>query len=203
MIYLAKANPGSDDIANLMGGMISYGDSAADTTDSLVKFISNMQGDAAQNVRMQIGDRILAGMEGKPLVIAAQTKDGAAFTTADWKGKVILVDFWATWCGPCREELPRVTKAYKDYHSQGLEVLGVSCDQDLPSLNAFLLQNPDMAWPQLFNPAHPGWHALATAYGINGIPTMFLIDKEGILRTVRARATLEIDIPKLLAEPGP
>jgi len=137
---------------------------------------------------------------GKPFVLAGPRADGRPFSTEQWKGKVVLVDFWATWCGPCRGELPRVKKAYADFHSRGLEVVGVSCDQNGSQLAEFLAQDPDMPWPQLFDAAHPGWNALATANHVNAIPTMFLIDKKGVLRAVDARKDFEQVIPKLLDE---
>jgi thiol-disulfide isomerase/thioredoxin len=155
---------------------------------------------AARVATMVAAERKLKAMEGKPLVIAGLSLDGKNFTTADWKGKVILVDFWASWCGPCKAELPRVEKAYADFHGKGLEVLGVSCDQGVGPLNIYLQQNPEMKWPQLFDPAKPGWHELAKGFGINGIPTMFLIDKAGILRSVTARQDFETEIPKMLEE---
>jgi peroxiredoxin len=113
------------------------------------------------------------------------------------------VDFWATWCGPCREELPRVKKAYADFHDKGLEVLGVSNDYKADDLTKFVAADPAMPWPQLFDPAAAAqhkWHPITEGFGINGIPMMFLIDKKGVLRTVEARENFEEEIPKLLAE---
>jgi len=142
----------------------------------------------------------LKALEGKPLVLEGPTPSGAAFTTADLKGKVVLVDFWASWCEPCKQELPKLKKLYAQYHPQGLEVVGVSCDNTGEDLLKFLGQNRDAAWPQLFDAANPGWHKLAERFGINSVPTMFLIDRKGIVRTVEARDTYDKLVPELLKE---
>lgn len=138
--------------------------------------------------------------ENKPIVLAGETINGKQFSTASLKGKVVLVDFWATWCGPCVAELPRVKKLYAQYHDKGFEVVGVSCDNKPDTLMSYLAAHPDMPWTQLFDVNKPGWHPLATQLGITGIPTMYLIDKNGVCRTVEARENMEDLIPKLLAE---
>ena len=144
----------------------------------------------------------LAALVDKPMTLAGTTPDGKPFTTADWKGKVVLVDFWATWCGPCKAELPRVKKMYSDYHDKGLEVLGVSNDYSAKALTTFTADD-QMPWPQLFNAASAAdheWNPITEKMGIPGIPQMFLIDKKGICRSTDGRSQMETLIPKLLAE---
>ena len=80
----------------------------------------------------------LASLTGNPLTIKMPKVDGTAFSTESLKGKVILVDIWATWCGPCMRVLPHVVKIYQKYHGQGLEVVGVSCDSNADDLKSFL-----------------------------------------------------------------
>lgn len=103
--------------------------------------------------------------------------DGTVVDLAAYRGKVVLVDFWATWCGPCVAELPHVKEAYSKYHAQGFEIIGISLDQDGDKLAAFT-KAKEMPWPQIFD--GKGWqNKLAQAYGISSIPATFLLDRDG------------------------
>jgi thiol-disulfide isomerase/thioredoxin len=108
-----------------------------------------------------------------------QEKDvmGNPLSIANYKGKVVLIDFWATWCVPCRMQLPGVIAAYQKYHSQGFEVIGVSLDQDQQTMLNFTKEN-DMPWPEYFDGM--GWgNELAVKYGIQSIPQNYLLDGNG------------------------
>ena len=201
---LAQASPESDPVTFAAVMMSQAGAATPQIRDSVQKVITDdLKGPAARQVAEGIrAEQKLRAMEGKPLVLKGTTVDGEAFSTADWKGKVILVNFWATWSRPCLAELPRVKKAYADFHDQGFEILGVSCDKRAEDLENFLKENQDMPWPQLFEREAPGWHPLATAYGVRDIPTMFLIDKGGVVRSVTARKDFEESIPRLLKGEG-
>lgn len=94
------------------------------------------------------------------------------------KGKVVLIDFWATWCGPCRAELPNVIATYTKYHDKGFNIIGVSLDSDRDKLDSFLKQQDGMTWPQFFD--GQGWsNELAVKYGVQAIPFTVLIGPDG------------------------
>ncbi len=113
------------------------------------------------------------------------------------RGKVILVDFWATWCGPCIQEMPNVIEAYENYHDKGFEVVGISLDDDIAVLEEFMSDN-GMLWPQYFDGKSWG-NEIAGAYGIKGIPATFLIGKEGkIIATNLRGQELEVAVKEAL-----
>jgi len=143
--------------------------------------------------------RVAAGPpEGEMLDIKFTAMDGRPVDLAKMKGKVVLIDFWATWCGPCVAELPHVLDAYAKFHDKGFEIIGISFDSDRAKLER-MMSEKQMAWPQFFDGL--GWkNEFGQRYGIRGIPTMWLVNKEGKLASKNARRDLASQVEKLLAE---
>lgn len=135
---------------------------------------------------------------GKPVEIAFTAIDGRKVDLAGLKGKVVLIDYWATWCGPCIASLPELKESYTKWQPQGFEILGISLDSDLEALKA-MVKEQAMPWPQFFDTENEN-NRYAEKFGITGIPTLWLIDKQGNLRYVNARSDLGGKIAKLMAE---
>ena len=114
--------------------------------------------------------------------------DGKPISLADYRGKVVLLDFWAVWCGPCLGEIPRIKAVYEKYHDKGFEVIGVSLDEDAAVLREFVTEK-EVPWRQILD--GDGFEgAFAKQYGIRSIPAPFLIDREGKVISVKARGNL-------------
>jgi thiol-disulfide isomerase/thioredoxin len=127
-------------------------------------------------------------LPGHPMEISGTLLSGKPFDQKSLAGKVVLVDFWATWCGPCIAEIPNVLEQYEKYHDKGFEVVGVSLDEDRDALEKFVAEQK-IPWPILYEkPQGEGWrHPLSTFYGISGIPTVILIGRDGNVVTLDAR----------------
>lgn len=121
---------------------------------------------------------------------------GEELSLEKYRGQVVLLDFWATWCGPCKDEMPHVKKAYEKYKDQQFEIIGISLDRAKPPLEAYI-QKEGIEWPQFLD--HGG--TIAKMYNVRGIPATFLIDSEGIIRKVNLRGNaLENAVAELVTE---
>jgi len=130
------------------------------------------------------------------------TLDDKKIAPKDFKGKVLMLDFWATWCGPCREELPRLKELYAKHHAEGFEIVGLSADRDKETLAEFI-KKEEVPWPQVFLGEENGL-TLGDAYHVYGIPALFLVGRDGKLRLRDARGTVfEAELERLLKEKPP
>ena len=151
--------------------------------------------------KQEAAKKILAGF-----VIGSKLPDfnekdinGKSFSIGNYKGNVVLVDFWATWCGPCVAELPNVLETYQKHHAQGFEIVSISLDEDQHKLESFIKEK-NMTWQQFFD--GKGWgNKLAAKYGVQSIPATFLLDGNGniIAKDLRGEE-LEIAVSKALAK---
>lgn len=142
------------------------------------------------------------GINSKFVDLGLPGPQGQTVWVGDYVGqnKLVLIDFWASWCGPCIRELPNVVKAYERFHDKGLEIVGVSLDKDKARWLAAIEQT-GQKWPQMSD--LKGWDcAGAQIYGIQSIPANVLIDSQGkiVARDLRGDALLKEVESRLAAE---
>lgn len=140
-------------------------------------------------------------LPGNELEIEGTLLSGEQVDWSSYRGKVVLVVFWATWAGPCNREVAQIAVAYDQYHDRGFDVLGVSLDTEKARVQEFLADR-NIPWETLFSddPQTCGWdHPMAVKYGINGIPRAILVDRQGRVIHVNARGeTLTRALAELL-----
>ena len=142
-------------------------------------------------------ERLIVGAQ--PFALTGKTLEGKTLSLDSYKGKVVLLDFWATWCGPCIGELPNVQANYQKYKAQEFDIIAVSLDEEESDLRDFV-KAKELPWPQIFD--GKGWQAGdAKTYGVRSIPFTLLIGKDGKIASVNPRGeALEPAIKAALAK---
>ena len=135
----------------------------------------------------------------QPLAFTAKDLDGNAISPTKYRGRVLLLDFWATWCEPCVDELPVIKAAYNKYHAQGFDIVGISLDDDKKQLTDVLREH-EITWPQVFD--GKGWEsAMRKIYGVRGIPFTILIGRDGKIAALNLRGqSLEVAVKAALSK---
>jgi len=204
----------TDEVAQvlLMKAMLYF--EVLDNTDKCVELVKQLKSDFPETKPAKEADQILESVKKqeeskkiqRALVKGAPFPDfdekdvaGKHLSVGDYKGKIVLVDFWATWCPPCVRELPNVVGTYEKHHEKGFEIIGISLDQDETKLKNFT-KDRKMTWQQYFD--GKGWgNKLAAKYGVQSIPATFLIDREGKIIDKDLRGeTLEQAVAAALAK---
>lgn len=147
--------------------------------------------------RFQMGspDELL----GKPAIdFHVKDVNGGDLSLEKYRGKIVLLDFWAVWCAPCRAETPHLKRAYEEFKDQEFEIVGISLDHEKSKLLAYIEEH-DIAWPQFLN--ETGENDVAQKYKVMAIPQTFLVDHEGVIRKADLRGhALEPAIADLIQE---
>lgn len=171
------------------------------STEPLLKKLSqnSNQQIAAQAKSILQQREFMLDLKKKPLDLKFTAIDGSEVDATKLRGKVILLDFWASWCGPCMAEAPHVVATYKKLCESGFEIIGISLDEDKAAMES-ALKNAGMTWPQYFD--GKGWRSeIGQRFGVRSIPSTWLFDKRGTLREHGLRGSeLEARIENLLKE---
>lgn len=154
-----------------------------------------------------MGKERFMNLVGNEMKVEGLFLDGTEIKWEEYRGKVVLIDFWATWCGPCVGEIPNVQDLYGKYHDAGFEVIGYSLDQDLEALEKFE-EERQLPWKtasrllskQANEKDGKNYEDLSAYYGVNAIPTMILVGKDGKVLDTGARGA---HLRDLLAEQFP
>lgn len=214
-------NEGAAAIPHVLNELLAFAKQYEGTKEAVIALLNHGQlaisadkidlaEDSLQRARRSASDpKIIAAIDAAIAQIAirpgrtppdftATTLDGRTVSLSDFKGKVLLLDFWATWCIPCLKELPTVRRVYEKYHDDGLEILSVSLDRKEATLRGFL-RRTELAWTHVYNAGSPRGEDPATIYSVTAIPMTVLIDRDGRIAAMDMRGDqLEIEVKRAL-----
>ncbi len=162
-------------------------------TDSILKVFeaAGMTNNKPLEVIKQRRDVLMKTAPGMPVIdFTLKTIDGKDFNLmTEMKGKVFVIDFWASWCGPCRRENPHMVETYAKYKDMGFDAVSVSVDRDTEAWKKAVADDK-LTWHQVINDNENNAQSVSKQYGVSSIPTIFLIDKEGkiVARGLRGEA---------------
>ena len=159
---------------------------AGDTYESMAELLAGQPKLAAVAKQMQGCSRRLR-LVGNTMGLEGKTLDGKSLDWEKYRGKVVLVDFWATWCGPCMAEVKNIKENYQKYHDKGFEVIGISLDKISTQQLAEFVKKEAMPWTICRDADSP--RHMAEHYGISGIPNMILVGRDGKVVSLRVRGS--------------
>ncbi len=125
---------------------------------------------------MLAGGQVVANNSVAP-AFSLQTRDGNTLSLADLRGEVVMINFWATWCGPCRQEMPLLEQIYQRYSGLGFTLLGVNVEEHSADADRFLAETP-VSFPILFDPDNE----VSKQYGVSAMPSTVIVDRQGNVR---------------------
>ncbi len=170
-------------------------DAAKDSANQVVKIYGASEDETKQRMAKALeGTLRFASLVGNEMKVEGLYLDKTEIDWNSYRGKVVLVDFWATWCGPCVAEVPNVRALYEKYHDAGFEVLGYSVDEDIEALEKFE-EEKKLPWKtaseklsvEAKENGGKEYVNLSEYYGVSAIPTMILVDKDGKVVSINAR----------------
>ncbi|MEO8272040.1 MAG: TlpA disulfide reductase family protein, partial [Aureliella sp.] len=135
------------------------------------------------NLKASIGRLDLLGSK---FELEAKSLDGRIVRIDDYAGKFVIVDFFASWCGPCLTEVPHLKKQFEKYQDKGLEVIAISLDTEADALDKYL-QRAELPWPVIHDDHEDPLQRLQMKFGVSNLPTVLLLNKEGVVVSLEAR----------------
>jgi len=208
MLQQPKPGPSAVGVVQQLAGPLEYTghfDAARRTMEALGKTFSDHPSERLRdNVKKMVSATLnRLSLIGHPLQITGHTVEGETFDFNDYRGKVTLVDFWASWCGPCKDEVPNIKAVYAKFHDQGFEVIGVNLDDELADAERYLA-TAELPWTTVVGatPETRGFeNPNAVKCGVTAIPFLLLLDQEGNVAALHTRGPrLEKEVAALLGD---